>query len=222
MDAAKKGYIAYTCCTAALAEVVPFMGKTATLGTNPHSWGFPTTDAIGYPIVIDWATSVVAMGRVQVLAREGKKLPPNAAVDKDGKPTQEPEEVVALLPFGRHKGYGMCLIDELYSAMTGGSLPTIRNRWGKGPEGEKQTCTFFFQCVKADALSVDFCQGRSQSENLKAVIEDILGPGNEACMLPGQIEANGGKLSAKYGGLLFTEKEMVEFEAEAKVNCCLL
>src|ERR1044071_3272694 len=70
-NAAKKGYIAYTCCTAALAEVVPFGGKFPTLGTNPHSWGFPTTDEIGYPICIDWATSTVAMGRVQQFAREG-------------------------------------------------------------------------------------------------------------------------------------------------------
>jgi hypothetical protein len=85
MDAAKRGYIAYTNCTAALAEVVPFGGKFPTLGTNPHSWGFPTTEAIGYPIVIDWATSVVAMGRVQQLAREGKQLPPNAAVDENGR-----------------------------------------------------------------------------------------------------------------------------------------
>ena len=38
IEAAKRGYIAYTCCTAALAEVVPFMGKYPTLGTNPHSW----------------------------------------------------------------------------------------------------------------------------------------------------------------------------------------
>ena len=47
MDAARRGYIAYTNCTAALAEVVPFGGKFPTLGTNPHSWGFPTTGAIG-------------------------------------------------------------------------------------------------------------------------------------------------------------------------------
>ena len=47
IDAALKGYIAYTCCTAALAEVVPFGGKFPTLGTNPHSWAFPTTDVIG-------------------------------------------------------------------------------------------------------------------------------------------------------------------------------
>ena len=84
MEAAKKGYIAYTNCTASLAEVVPFKGRFPTLGTNPHSWGFPTTEALGFPIVIDWATSVIAMGRVQQLKREGKQLPPNAAVDKDG------------------------------------------------------------------------------------------------------------------------------------------
>src|ERR1019366_8046468 len=57
IDAAKKGYIAYTSCTAALAEVGPFGGKVATLGTNPHSWGFPTQDIIGFPPCIDWATS---------------------------------------------------------------------------------------------------------------------------------------------------------------------
>ena len=84
MEAAQKGYIAYTNCTASLAEVVPFKGAFPTLGTNPHSWGFPTTEAVGFPIVIDWATSVIAMGRVQQLKREGKQLPPNAAVDKIG------------------------------------------------------------------------------------------------------------------------------------------
>src|ERR1700712_3100159 len=53
MDAALKGYIAYTNCTSATSEVVPFGGKTPTMGTNPHSWAFPTQDAVGFPIVID-------------------------------------------------------------------------------------------------------------------------------------------------------------------------
>src|SRR5205807_9712705 len=57
IDAAKRGYVAYTNCTAALAEVVPFCGKYPTLGTNPHSWAFPTTEAVGFPICVDWATS---------------------------------------------------------------------------------------------------------------------------------------------------------------------
>jgi LDH2 family malate/lactate/ureidoglycolate dehydrogenase len=120
MDAAKRGYIAYTNCTAALAEVVPFGGKFPTLGTNPHSWGFPTTAALGYPIVIDWATSVVAMGRVQQLLREGKQLPPNAAVDANGQPTTDPAQAKYLIPFGAHKGYGLALMNEIIGAFIGG------------------------------------------------------------------------------------------------------
>jgi LDH2 family malate/lactate/ureidoglycolate dehydrogenase len=209
IDAAKKGYIAYTCCTAALAEVVPFGGKFPTLGTNPHSWGFPTQDVIGYPICIDWATSTVAMGRVQQFIREGKQLPPSSGVDENGNETTDPNKVKALMPFGQHKGYGLSLIDELYAAYIGGSIPTIRNRWDKVPTGEKGTCCFFFQCIRPEAINAEqFAQGRSQNENVKAVIGDILGHGNEKCMLPGQIEAQGAALSAKHGGLVFTQAEV--------------
>ncbi|MFN5756847.1 MAG: Ldh family oxidoreductase [Planctomycetia bacterium] len=207
MEAAKKGYIAYTNCTAALAEVVPFKGVFPTLGTNPHSWGFPTTDAIGFPVVIDWATSVIAMGRVQQLKREGKPLPPNAAVDKDGVPTTDPDKAVSLLPFGDHKGYGLSLINEIVAGFIGGSLPTLRNR--PAVPGEKQTCAFFFQVIHPDALSGGaFAKGRSQAENVKAVLADILGHGNERCMLPGQLEAEAAARSEKAGGLLFSKAEV--------------
>jgi LDH2 family malate/lactate/ureidoglycolate dehydrogenase len=209
IEAANKGYIAYTACTAALAEVVPFGGKFPTLGTNPHSWGFPTKDLIGFPICIDWATSVVAMGRVQQFVREGKQLAPGSGVDEHGNETTDPNKIKALLPFGQHKGYGLSLIDELYAAYIGGSLPTIRNRWDKVPAGEKGTCCFFFQCIRPDAISADaFANGRSQKENVRAVLQDIMGHGNEKAMLPGQIEANGAALSDKYGGLLFTGAEI--------------
>jgi len=217
MDAARRGYIAYTNCTAALAEVVPFGGRHPTLGTNPHSWGFPTTAAIGFPIVIDWATSVIAMGRVQQLKREGKPLPPQAAVDKDGNPTTDPAAAVSLLPFGAHKGYGLSLMNELVSGFIGGSLPTIRNRWVE--DGDKHTCTFFFQVMHPDALSAGaFARGRSQTENVKAVIADVLGHGNEGCMLPGQLEADFARRTARAGGLLFTPAEIQAF-AEVAREC---
>ena len=212
MDAARKGYVAYTNCTAALAEVVPFGGKHPTLGTNPHSWGFPTTDAIGFPIVIDWATSTVAMGRVQQFKREGKALPPNAAVDKHGRPTTDPNQVAALLPFGAHKGYGLALINELVAALIGGSLPTLRSRPAVAADGEKTTPNFFFQVVHPDALSCGaFAQGRDQAANVKAIIADILGHGNDTCLLPGQIEHEAALRSEQAGGLLFTEAEIAEF-----------
>ena len=207
MEAARRGYIAYTNCTASLAEVVPFRGVHPTLGTNPHSWGFPTTDAIGYPIVIDWATSVIAMGRVQQLKREGKPLPPGAAVDASGKPTTDPDAAVALLPFGDHKGYGLSLINEIVAGFIGGSLPTIRSR--APVAGEKQGCAFFFQVIHPDAISgAAFPFGRSQSDNVKAVLADILGHGNAGCILPGQLEAEAAERTCRAGGLLFSTAEV--------------
>jgi len=213
MDAARRGYIAYTHCTATLTEVVPFGGKFPTLGTNPHSWALPTVDAVGFAIVVDWATSTIAMGRVQQLAREGKALPPDAAVDAEGRPTTDPSKVNALLPFGAHKGYGLSLLNELFAAYIGGSKPTLRYRPDRAPKDEKLTSSFFFQVIHPEALSSgDFAQGRDQSANLKAVIEDVLGHGNASCMLPGQIEHEAAKRSEKAGGLLFTPAEIDEFK----------
>lgn len=214
MEAARRGYIAYTNCTAALAEVVPFKGRFPTLGTNPHSWGFPTTGALGYPIVIDWATSTVAMGRVQQFKREGKPLPADAAVDADGNPTTDPERVAALLPFGAHKGYGLSLINELVAAFIGGSLPTLRSR--PVPQGEKRTCAFYFQVIHPDALNAGaFARDRTQAANIKAVLDDIFGHGNDSCTLPGQPEAEAARATAQAGGLLFSAAEIAEFNTIA-------
>lgn len=219
IDAAQKGYIAYTNCTSALAEVVPFGGKFPTLGTNPHSWGFPTQDAINFPICIDWATSTVAMGRVQQFAREGKQLPPAAAVDADGNETRDPKQVAALLPFGNHKGYGLSLIDELFAAYGGGSLPTLRGRPDPAKVDEKFSACFYFQVTHPDALRSDhYAAGRDQAANVKAVIDDILGHGNEDCLLPGQLEAQAAAASSKAGGLIFTEAE-VSALAELAAEC---
>ncbi|HUF62447.1 MAG TPA: Ldh family oxidoreductase [Verrucomicrobiales bacterium] len=216
MEAAQRGFIAYTNCTAALAEVVPHGGTYPTLGTNPHSWAFPTVEAIGYPIVVDWATSVTAMGRVQQFKREGKTLPPGSAVDAQGRETTDPSAVVALLPFGQHKGYGLALLNELYSAVTGGSLPTLRCKPDASP-GEKTAPTFYFQVIHPEAIDAGrHAGGRDRTENLLAVIRDVLGHGNEAALLPGQLEAEAAARSDRVGGFIFTEAEIAEFRELAR------
>ena len=114
---------------------------------------------------------------------------------------------MSLLPFGDHKGYGLSLINEIVAAFIGGSLPTLRSR--AAVPGEKQNCAFFFQVIHPDAISSGvFAKGRSQAENVKAVLADILGHGNEACMLPGQLEAEAAARSEKAGGLLFSKAEV--------------
>lgn len=210
IEAANRGYLSYTNCTSTLAEVVPFMGKFPTLGTNPHTWSFPTTKELGFPLCIDWATSTVAMGRVQQLKREGGTLPPDSAVDKEGNATTDPHEVSALLPFGRHKGYGLSLVNELTAAYIGGSIPTLRGLKNE-TAGEKTTSSFFFQIIHPEAMSGNnFAHGRNQNDNVHSVIEDILGHGNENCLLPGQLEAIAAEKSRKAGGLIFSEAELSE------------
>ena len=62
-----------------------------------------------------------------------------------------------------------------------------------------------------------FAKGRSQSDNIKAVIDDILGHGNENCLLPGQIEAEAAaRCATNAGGLLFSEAEIDAFNELAK------
>ena len=98
------------------------------------------------------------------------------------------------------------------AALIGGSLPTLRCRWIKDDDDEKRAPCLFFQVIHPDAISSGlFGKKRSQSENVKAVIEDILGHGNESCMLPGQKESEAARLSDENGGLLFSEAELNAF-----------
>lgn len=211
LEAARRGYIAYTNCTSTLAEVVPFKGKFPTIGTNPHSWAFPTAGIVGFPILIDWATSAIASGRVQQCAREGKPLPPESALDAEGRYTSDPARVAAMVPFGGsvagHKGYGLGLINELLAAYLGGSLPTLRGT----NNGPRPHATFFFQAIHPDAVgSASFASAADRDANVQAVIADILGHGNHAVMLPGQPEALAAERSQQLGGLVFTSAEVEE------------
>ena len=134
-------------------------------------------------------------------------------MDGDGNPTTDPNEAKALLPFGAHKGYGMCLINEILAGFIGGSLPTLRSR--EIPAGEKRTPSFYFQVIHPDAVSGGaFAAGRDQASNVKAVIEDIVGHGNENVFLPGQDFAAAAAKCEK--GLLFSAAEIGEFNELAR------
>jgi L-2-hydroxycarboxylate dehydrogenase (NAD+) len=112
------------------------------------------------------------------------------------------------------------MVNELVAGLIGGSLPTIRSRWNE-EDGEKRTPCFFFQVIHPDAISGGaFAKGRDQAANVKAVIGDILGHGNEGCLLPGQMEADTAKLTEEHGGLLFSEAEVAAF-GELSAECGL-
>ena len=209
MRAARAGFIGYTNCTSMLAEVVPHGGNTPTLGTNPHSWAFPTHDAIGFPVVIDWATSAGSMGKVQQLAREGRPLPAGWAVDASGQPTTDPAAASALRPFGGHKGFGLGMLDELFASVIGGWLPTLRGRFAA--DNVKRSACAFFMAIHPGALSSgDYEGGGDIESNMARVLQDVMGHGNEeaGAIYPGQIEAMWFRMNRMNGGLLLTRSEV--------------
>ncbi len=215
MAAAERGFIAYTHATSPLAEVAPLGGNRPTLGTNPHSWAFPTSPALGFPLLVDWITSNIDMYRVESARNAGKELPPESAIDNNGQVTTDPNAVHALLPFGTHKGYGLSLINEVLAAFIGGSLPSLRGRLTEDPR-EKNTATFYFQVIHPEALSSNnFGMERNQLDNLKHVLADIL-RGNPESNIPGQMEAQFRHQSDQVDALLFTQEEVNGFNRLAQ------
>ncbi|HEX2036171.1 MAG TPA: Ldh family oxidoreductase [Chloroflexota bacterium] len=96
----------------------PYGGRSGALGTNPISFGFPAPD--DEPFLLDFATTAIAGGKVMVARAKHEPLPPNTMVDKDGRPTTDPNALSqggALLPFGGHKGYALSLMTVLLSSV---------------------------------------------------------------------------------------------------------
>jgi hydroxycarboxylate dehydrogenase B len=96
--------------------VAPFGGADARFGTNPFCAGVPISGRP--PVIVDFATSMIAQGKTRVAMNKGELVPPDCLIDDQGRPTREPRFSVvppigALLTFGAHKGYGLALLCEL-------------------------------------------------------------------------------------------------------------
>ena len=116
--------------------VAAWGGGDGRMGTNPCCIGVPVPGEP--PIILDYATSVVAQGKMRVAHNKGEKVPAGRLIDDHGQPTNDPAYVVveplgALMPFGEHKGSGMGLICELLGgALAGGGT------WHHEYKGERR------------------------------------------------------------------------------------
>jgi uncharacterized oxidoreductase len=100
----------------ARAIVAPHGGGAARFGTNPFCAGVPFADRP--PVILDFATSVIAQGKTRVAYNKGELVDEGCLLDDQGRPTREPRWTVvpplgALLAFGGHKGYGLAVMCEL-------------------------------------------------------------------------------------------------------------
>jgi uncharacterized oxidoreductase len=79
-------------------------------------------------VLLDFATSRVALGKVREARARGDEVPPGCIIDAKGRPATDPGALLdeprgALLPMGEHKGSGLALVCELLGgAVTGGGI----------------------------------------------------------------------------------------------------
>ncbi len=104
-------------------QVSPWGGRDRRMTTNPFCCVVPRPDAP--PLVLDMATSAIALGKVRVAHARGVPVPEGALVDHAGNPTTDPAVMYqppfgALGPFGKHKGYGLALMCELLGGALAG------------------------------------------------------------------------------------------------------
>src|SRR6185503_3297373 len=102
--------------------VAPFGGAEPRFTTNPYCTAIPRKGK--EPIVLDFATSQVAMGKVRVANNKKVRMDEGLLIDAQGNPTTDPGVLYnppfgAILPFGLHKGGGLAVIcDLLAGALT--------------------------------------------------------------------------------------------------------
>lgn len=108
---AEKDMVGIMICNSEHA-IAPTGGYSLLFGTNPISISIPS---LGEPIVLDFATSKMAFGDIMIAMREGKNLPVDVILDKNGNQTIDPNDAWEgpLLPIAGHKGYGLALAIEL-------------------------------------------------------------------------------------------------------------
>jgi uncharacterized oxidoreductase len=109
-------------------RVVPHGGRDGRGTTNPIAMGIPVPGAA--PVILDFATSATAEGKVRVARNKGVPIPPDCLLDAEGNPTTDPNDLYtdppgSLVPFGGavsgHKGGALWLMCELFAGgLTGG------------------------------------------------------------------------------------------------------
>ena len=117
--------------------VAPWGGSDARFGTNPFCCAIPATEKNGR-FILDFATSIVAMGKTRVAYLAKKRFPQPVMLDAEGRPTDDPKVMWedpkgSLMPMGLYKGAGLCFACELLAGLlsTGGTnAPSLLERDG--------------------------------------------------------------------------------------------
>ena len=167
-------------CTAYMPSVAPAGAIKPLFGTNPISFAWPRKN--NSPVVYDMATASMAMGEVQVAARDGHKVPYGTGLNKEGKDTEDPSEIAnggVLLPFGGYKGSAIAMMVELLAAGLVGDMFSFEAEKKDNKDGGPARGGEFIM-----ALSPELIAGNNWNDHAEQFFKKM--ESMEGVRLPGQ------------------------------------
>ncbi len=197
--AAKAGCAAIIYCATGGQAIsqAPFGGTRRKLATNPIMMAFPSEEE--GPILSDFATCAAAEGKIRVHRARGQKLPDGWLLDKEGRPSNDPNDYYAggaILPVGGsvgHKGYCLAFMTDMFGSLL--------SRDGFPPKPGDQ------QLSNGSLILVLDIKRFAPMETVKSEVsmmvdyvkETPLAPGVDQILYPGEKEAKSRKERSKKG-----------------------
>jgi hydroxycarboxylate dehydrogenase B len=184
--------------------VAPFGSAERRFSTAPYCVGVPLAGR--EPLLLDFATSLVAEGKVFVASQGGRAIPPDALIGPDGVASDDARLLYgdyqttgkrdlasgtgALRTFGEHKGSGLALMCELLGgALTGNGATQTGRRLANG------MFSIYVDPVRIDVQEVfpqealryvDFVKSATPAPPARAAT--LSAPPAQEVLLPGEAE----------------------------------
>lgn len=173
--------------------VAPYGGRERVFSTNPMSFAVPCGDE--GMLLLDFATSGVAHGKVMLAQSKGAPVPQGMMLDKAGRPTTAAADLDdggALLAMGLHKGSGLSMMMEIIPNLLAGDRPMSSPEFHYGnptllmallPEAFDQATDF--------AAHVETLKARVKSVKPAEGFNEVLVPGEPETRSYAEREMNG-------------------------------
>lgn len=230
-QAAEAGLVSIHFVNARASELVaPFGARERRFSTAPFAVGVPQPD--GPPYILDFATSIVAEGKVLVAAKGGKALPTGALIDDGGQLTEDPAALYgeaspeaapnhrngtgAIRAMGEHKGSGLALMCELLGgALTGNGAagPADGRTFANGMLSIYLTPAAFMEEENFFAAEVRQYVDHVKSAAPAAGVDQVLVPGEPERMRMAERTANGVSLPEDTWASILEAATKVGFDA---------
>jgi L-2-hydroxycarboxylate dehydrogenase (NAD+) len=177
-------------CTAnVVASMPPPGGRAARVGNSPIAFAFPSGEEPA--VIFDAATSVAPWGALIEARLRGELLPPDSFLDREGRPTRDPQAVLDggfLMPIAGHKGYGLALSIALMTGLLAGGVFDTDITYPYGDVSIPGSNSFLMMALRVDRFAPLEEYTRRMDEVIRLIRATPTIEGVDRVLLPGQRE----------------------------------